>query len=270
MKFLKALASTFTLLCAATTVHGTGIASHLAVYDIKLDRAQSVSDIKSGIGKLVIELKGSACTGYEVAFRFVTQLTYENGSNVVIDSRGENFESGDGKAFDFSNTTYQNNKLTEDTKGIASHRDGQLAVKLTKPEPGEINLADDIIFPAQHIQRLVEKAKAGETLVTSTVYEGVEGGKEALDITAVISKEKPVEKGQSLAYQELEDMKLRRWYVSLSYFNTDQTGDATPQWQNSFLLYENGISRQFTFDYGDFALKGKLKNLDLLPQEDCS
>ena len=37
----------------------------------------------------------------------------------------------------------------------------------------------------------------------------------------------------------------------------------------SFVIYENGIGRKLRIDYGDFALTGKLTQLDLLPDTTC-
>lgn len=271
MTFLKtpSLSLVF-LLLASFSAPAAGIAPHRAIYDIAFGAARAQSKINGGSGKWVMELTGSACTGFNVSYRFVTQLTYEDGRSVLIDTRGNNFEDGEGTAFDFSNSTYQNNSLIEDVKGIASRADKNVAVKLSRPETANIALPKDTLFPAQHFIKLIEDAKAGQKIVTSRVFEGVEGAREALDVTAVISNERPVESGKSLPYQALEDQKLRRWPVSLSYYKPDAAQDSTPEWQNSFLLYENGVSRDFIFDYGDFSLTGTLRSLEFLPEEDCS
>jgi hypothetical protein len=36
-----------------------------------------------------------------------------------------------------------------------------------------------------------------------------------------------------------------------------------------FKLYENGITRDLTMDYGDFVLTGKLADLEVFKQGDC-
>ena len=42
-----------------------------------------------------------------------------------------------------------------------------------------------------------------------------------------------------------------------------------PVYTISFELYENGISRALRLDYGDFALKGDLKSLDVQAPSPC-
>ncbi|MBM7323091.1 DUF1849 family protein, partial [Agrobacterium sp. S2] len=59
------------------------------------------------------------------------------------------------------------------------------------------------------------------------------------------------------------------WPVTIAYYN-DKTGtDALPIYRMSFKLYENGITRDLTMDYGDFVLTGKLAKLDILKPETC-
>ena len=43
------------------------------------------------------------------------------------------------------------------------------------------------------------------------------------------------------------------WPVTIAYFNDDATGDALPIYRMEFKLYENGITRDLTMDYGDFV-----------------
>lgn len=271
MLFSKTIPLSIVVLSATTlSAFSAGMASHRAVYDIEFGTSRGDSKINAGSGKWVLEVNGAACTGYNISYRFVTQLEYENGSTILLDTRGKNFESGEGDAFDFSNSTYQNNKIIEDVKGVASRKEGNIDVKLSRPEAADASFPKEVQFPVQHFIKLIEQAKSGEKLVSSTVYEGVEGGTAAFDVTAIISKEGEVEEGEGLSYQELEDLKLRRWPVSLSYYKTDGARDATPEWTNSFVLYENGVSRQFVFDYGEFTLTGVMKKLEFLPEEDCT
>ena len=66
-----------------------------------------------------------------------------------------------------------------------------------------------------------------------------------------------------------EFAKAAFWPVTIAYYN-DKTGtDALPIYRMSFKLYENGITRDLTMDYGDFVLTGKLTKLDILKPETC-
>ena len=47
---------------------------HRAVYDLELKDASERSGISGMYGRMVYEFNGSACEGYTVSFRFVTQV----------------------------------------------------------------------------------------------------------------------------------------------------------------------------------------------------
>jgi len=245
------------------------MAPHRAVYEITFGSSRPESQIVGGIGKWVLEVKGASCTGYNVGYRFVSKLQTQGGGEITLDTRGKYFESGDGVAFDFSNSVYQNNQLRDAVKGIASRGDDAINVRLSKPEAVTVSVENEALFPVQHFIKLIEDAKAGKKLVNNVVYEGIEGAKSSLLTSSIILPEKPVEEGEGLVYEMLEKQNLRRWPVSISYFKPEKKGDGEPEWQNAFLLYENGVARDFTFDYGDFALKGKMETLELLAKEDC-
>ena len=57
------------------------------------------------------------------------------------------------------------------------------------------------------------------------------------------------------------------WPVTISYFNENAKSDTLPVYRMSFKLYENGITRDLTMDYGDFVLTGKLTKLELLDKK---
>ena len=57
------------------------------------------------------------------------------------------------------------------------------------------------------------------------------------------------------------------WPVTISYFNENSKTDALPVYRMSFKLYENGITRDLTMDYGDFVLTGKLAKLEMLDKK---
>jgi hypothetical protein len=56
--------------------------------------------------------------------------------------------------------------------------------------------------------------------------------------------------------------------MTLSYYE-EGSADRMPIYTISFEIYENGITRALKIDYGDFALKGDLKSLNMQPQTTC-
>jgi hypothetical protein len=116
---------------------------------------------------------------------------------------------------------------------------------------------------------LIAAARAGRTTLSLKVFDGSDDGRKVYDTLAVIGR---VEEGGADALEPAarqDALKgMRRWPVTLSYFNQGK-GEQTPAYILSFELYENGISRALKLDYGDFALKGEMTRLDLLPDKGC-
>ena len=46
--------------------------------------------------------------------------------------------------------------------------------------------------------------------------------------------------------------------------------DAVPTYELAFRFYENGVSTKLYIDYGDFAIRGELKELTFLEETPCS
>jgi hypothetical protein len=61
------------------------------------------------------------------------------------------------------------------------------------------------------------------------------------------------------------------WPVTISYFEpgAGKSGEETPVYQLSFLLYQNGVNRRLVLDYGDFALNGTLSDFVELDPVPC-
>ena len=63
---------------------------------------------------------------------------------------------------------------------------------------------------------------------------------------------------------------LASWPMTISYFPADNDAVETPLYTASFNMYENGVSTDLTFDYGSYALKGKLAKLEMLKAASCN
>ena len=92
----------------------------------------------------------------------------------------------------------------------------------------------------------------------------------AANASRLATADSPVQHALALYYSQTgEFAKAAFWPVTIAYYN-DKTGtDALPIYRMSFKLYDNGITRDLTMDYGDFVLTGKLAKLDILKPETC-
>ncbi|ADZ70263.1 cell envelope integrity EipB family protein [Polymorphum gilvum] len=274
---LRALAVA-TLLCGAGSalwsvpVQAGPLASHRAVYDMRLGEVSEKANIAGISGRMVYEFSGDACEGYTVSFRFVTRFQDTDGGTQVTDLRTTSFEEPANGLYQFLTTTYVDQELSEETRGAAAEEDGGIAVDLSVPSKRTVDLAGDIYFPTEHLMAVIEAAKNGQSFLEADIFDGSETGDKVYATTAVI--------GSRLSTQDLggDDAEAvarigagMPWPVTVAYFDPaqDLTGEAMPVYQLSFLLYENGISRRLVLDYGDFKIIGEMKDLVVFDANDC-
>ncbi|MEW5422036.1 cell envelope integrity EipB family protein [Amorphus sp. 3PC139-8] len=250
-----------------------GLLPHRAVYDISLNAAASSSDITAVSGRLVFEVTGAPCEGFTVNSRFVTEVDNQDGDRRVTDLRSSTYESGDGNSFDFLSRTFTGQRLQQEAKGSARRGDdGNVTVELTEPEQATFSLPGNALFPTQQLIELIAKAEAGAQIVQSDLYDGSDVGRTVYTTTAVIGRisDEPITGGDPRLADAVGT--TRHWPVSLAYFDLSdgESGELTPVYTLKFLVYENGVSRALTLDYGNFSLSGKLVELDRLPKASCS
>lgn len=244
------------------------LAAHRAVYELKMIKSSGSKAPADAHGRIAFDFTGSACDGYVMNFRQLTEMTPAEGTVRISDMRSETFEDGEGKAFRFSVQTKLDDRPDDDLDGQASlSGSGDLSIELKRPKLKKADLGQNVIFPTDHIKRILATARDGGTTLGVKVYDGSDSGEKVFDTLSVIGKpltSEPVEAAAHLP--ELAGM--TRWPVAISYFTVGK-GDDAPDYVLSFDLYENGISRALKLDYGDFVLSGDMSQLELLPPAVC-
>lgn len=246
------------------------LSPHRAVYDLKLKSASKRSGVKDLVGRMVIEITGSACEGWSVNFRLVNDFQLPRGKRRLVDSRSTSWESGDGKRMSFFEREFVDNRPFQTTRLKASLKDHK--VHQNKPKKLEFDIPAGAIFPVTHQQRLIEKARSGEFRDKSVVYDGADHENVYQAITFIGKKTKGVAPAPAIEGNGSKSLlsNIVSWPVSVSYYSMKgKTQQDTPSQQISFKMYNNGVAGDLVIDYGDFAMDGKLTHLDKLPQHKC-
>lgn len=246
---------------------------HRAVYDLSLDKASDRSDITGITGRMVYEFNGSACEGYTVKFRFVTQISTSDNSRLT-DQQTTTFEDAQGKTFSFVTKSFVDQNLDKEVKGTATRETGRLRVDLDKPQKGTLELAATQ-FPTQHLVELIDKARKGDTFYETSLFDGSEDADKVMTTTVIVGKPADVARDDPERQALAGLAKDKYWPVDIAYFDPTDTssGEEVPQYRISFKLNENGLTRDLVMDYGDFSMHGTLVNLALFdpaPQKTCN
>jgi hypothetical protein len=244
------------------------LASHRAVYELTLTKSVGTKSPTAAHGRIAFDFTASSCDGYVQNFRQLTELQPAEGPTRVSDMRSATYEDANGRSFDFKMQTTIDNGSPELIDGRALKLSmGRVSVSLTKPKRDKFELDSGVVFPTEHLKRILAAAEAGESSLEVKVYDGSEEGDKVYETTTFIGRpiaDPAVEKAAHIP--ELDN--IRRWPVSISYFESGKKDDA-PSYVLSFDLYENGISRALKLDYGDFVLSGEMSSLELLNEPAC-
>ncbi|MBP2238022.1 hypothetical protein J2Z31_004549 [Sinorhizobium kostiense] len=243
------------------------LAPHRAVYDLELKDASERSGIAGMYGRMVYEFNGSACQGYTVSFRFVTQV--DTGEEVrLTDQQTTTFEDMRTGSFRFLTRSFTDEKLDKEVRGSAHEENSGVKVELTAPDRREVALAESR-FPTEHMLEVIDRAKRGETFFESRIFDGSDSGDKTLITSTFVGKARKPAPDDPDAGKAGNLAGDSYWPVTISYFNDDSSGDAVPVYRMSFKLYDNGVTRDLTMDYGDFVLTGKLAELEVFKSEEC-
>ncbi len=266
---LVAVASPVPAAAQASTI---ALASHRAVYDLKLAQSRGKRAMSAVQGRILYDFTGSACEGYALQFRQVSQLDSGEGKVLLSDLRATTWEDGTAKRLRFHSQNFLDDQIRDAVDGQAVRLEKGIGIKLTKPEDKSLDFSAEVVFPTEHVRHIIAAARSGKSVYEAVVYDGSETGEKLYDTLAVI--------GKAIAPQERTPTDaaagnaalgaLPRWPVTISYFDkSKQTGEQTPIYAITFELYENGVSRALLLDYGDFVVSGEMTQLELKDTKPC-
>jgi EipB-like len=249
---------------------GSELASHRAIYELKLAQTRGNSAVAAR-GRILYDFSGNACEGYALQFRQVSELDNGEGKVTLSDLRSTTWEDGAAKKFIFKSQNYLNETLLDSVDGQAERQRDKVAVTLNQPAAKTFDLEAGMVFPTDHMRRIIAAAREGKNILELPVYDGSEKGEKVYDTLTVIGAEIAPERVPNDAAAGKQALAgLKRWPVTVSYFDkTARSSDQAPVYAIKFEVYENGVSRALMLDYNDFAISGELTSIDLRDTAPC-
>jgi EipB-like len=252
------------------------LAPHRAIYDLRLAKSHGSRGLDGVRGRILYDFSGSACDGYQLQFRQVSELDSGEGKPALSDLRSTTWEDGEGKKFRFNSENLFNQRRTDIVDGRAERKEKTVAINLSKPSEKSFTVPDTAVFPTEHMRRIIAAAREGKSVLEFPVYDGSESGEKLYNTLTVIGRRiEPGDKTPDDASAKIPALaKLARWPVTISYFDkadkkSEQGGEEIPVYSISFELYENGISRSLTLDYTDFTISGEMTSLEMKNSKPC-
>jgi hypothetical protein len=245
---------------------------HLAIYDLRLSHSRNSRSAEAITGRILYDFSGNSCDGYALQFRQVSELNTGEGKSAVSDLRTITWEDGTATSYRFQSQNLIDENQVETVDGQADRRSDGVAVNLTKPGRKKFDTDAGVVFPTEHMRRIIAAARAGKAMLELPVYDGSENGEKIFNTLTIIGAPIPpdqrVPTDAAAGQQALDGM--TRWPVTISYFERDaKGGEQTPIYSIAFELYDNGISRALTLDYNDFVLRGDMSVLEIKDSKPC-
>lgn len=261
------LAGSAGLVRADDTAPVLPLVAHHATYKLSLLKSSGTKAPEAVDGVMSYDFSGSACDGYAMTLRQMTALQPQDGETRVSDMQTASFEDGAARDYRFKVATKGDGGPAGDVDGSA-HRgsNGVVAVALDQPETEKVDLQAGVLFPTEHLRKIIATARTGGKLLSADVFDGSETGKKVFSTLSVIGALANGTAPETAAQETLRN--VRHWPVTISYFDAAKA-DTAPEYVLAFDLYENGISRALRLDYGDFVLAGELTDLSVKPDSPC-
>lgn len=269
-RVVKAFAVLVAGLCAATFTNGAALASpsqlasHQAVYDLKLEDLKPNGGLEAVRGRIVLRIE-QQCEGLVMNQRMVLEMVNTDGGVIISDYLLSTWEDNAGNVMRFDMSNSLNGQTVEKYSGVAERTDQSASVTFSVPEQEDMELPASVLFPADHTRKILETAQAGKNLLSAKVYDG--NGAEGLsDTLTVIGKrkiltapEQPVESLEGMAY----------WPIQLSFFDLREQVNE-PDYEVGMKMFDNGVATDLMLKYQDFSLSGEVSKLEFLSDEKCS
>jgi EipB-like len=259
------------LLGQIAAAQSQSLAPNRALYIFEPSRASQSGGTVPVDGRIAYELTGSDCAGYEVDSR-VANIYANDNQRKRLDTAAATFESSDGKKFEVRQTQYVNLVAGEEEHTtVARNEDGAGAGTIRGSKKIDFTLKPEVLFPSAYEKKLIALALRGEKHDTSLVFDGSDSEKVFRAVAIIGPLHEPgtvaVDKANPAAAPLLSG---NSWTMSVSYFPAADDKAESPDYQTDFIMYENGITSDMTVDYGDYALRGRLAKLEMLPVEPCT
>ena len=180
---------------------------HRAIYDLSLGASRANSQVVSVRGRILYDFGGDSCQGYSLDFRQVSELNTGEGKVSTSDLRSTTWEGADAKSFKFSSQNFVDENLIDSVDGHAERDAAKTSVALKKPQQKNLSLASGVVFPTEHMVRVISAARAGQSILSFPVYDGSEKGEKVYeknltaDAYGGLAGEFPLPKGTTFSNQ---------------------------------------------------------------------
>jgi hypothetical protein len=235
------------------------VVPHHAVYELSL-KSGGHGEISDVAGTIEFDWE-DACDGWAVSYRMDMMFVYQAGTAMEFGMNIASWESKDGSRYRFFVKRLEGDQVTEEFRGEAElDASGGGKAEYSLPEQKTVELPPGTLFPTAHSLRVLDIVAHGERFFWATFFDGSDG-EGVLGVNTVVADRKDSDAAIGKAWPLLAGTAYSN--VQLAFFRSTDESEL-PESEQQLLMFDNGITSELIFDYGDFSVLGKLKELKLL------
>jgi hypothetical protein len=227
-----------------------GIVPHVADYTITLEKRHQDNDLQNITGTMRYSLRHT-CDAW--VSDYTANMDFSMVRNRIESQNSLSFvELHDGKTFQYAVRHEENGRLTKNSKGVVENKGDKMSV-IYRDMSGESKthvIEAGILFPTNHLKKIIEKAKSGTFFFTDSVFDGSDNE----GYYRISSLTKPINDNE--------------WRVSMAFFDAMEK-TAEPDYEMTFSLPESGILKDIVISYPNFTVRQSMTSVKLLERAAC-
>ncbi|WP_208539245.1 EipB family protein [Algihabitans albus] len=244
-----------------------GFQPHRASYELLLIPGKGDGSVASAGGRLDFEW-ADVCDGWAVKQRTRVILGQSQGGELDFGWALTTWEAKDGLAFRFVIQRFQGGEVYETVRGDAEleSQGGPGIARFEEPVAREVALPPGTLFPTDHTFRMIDSALTGNPSLYRLVFDASSETDGLAAVSAIVGGRIPSDHPATLDSDLIAN--LPSWRLMLAYF--PPFGEAElPETEVDLRVFSNGLADDFRFNYGDFALRARLMELEPLAMPEC-
>ena len=250
-----------TFLYVNTSLSST-IVSHKAYYDLEFITNDTSSLVNGGTGKSSFFLE-KQCEGWALKETFAITFNLNNKDSSKNFSIFSSFEDFKAKNFSFEHLDKNDFEKEMFYSGYVQKNKNKLNGIIFTKKNEKFTFNNDILYPTEHLEILLENAKKNINFHTSKVFFGSDKDNLVKIVSAFIGKK--INTSVSL---ENDLLKKQVWPIRLSFYDLNQK-NPDPKTKVIAHVDESGIAHFYMVDYGSYKMKGKLTSIEKVSKLNC-
>ena len=236
--------------------------SHKAIYSLNIENIKDNSFLEGGQGQTFFEIKEN-CNGWNIKEDYV--IIYELPDKKMANSFSSysTFENYQGTKHSFELNEKSRFHGEKSYQGFIEKNERVISGSIIDNSIKKLSFKKDILFPIEHLLKLIEAAKNGKRIYTKKVFFGNEDEEFIKIVSAFIGKNR---KSTSEDIQYLKGKQV--WPIKVAFYK-EKTQQAKPEYEIYLEIDKLGVVHTYKVDYGNFEIKALLKKFEILPKISC-